>query len=137
MNKKIIFGIVLLLSVGLAIYGYIVLPDVITVQIDLKGNPSNVESKLLGIGTTFAISVIGAIFYYFSEEKGFKFLSISLISCYFSTFIFHSPSILPTALWQSIILTTYSVQNIKNKTLDFLILFKTTFCLLAFCIVLW
>ncbi|MEB3025444.1 MULTISPECIES: DUF1648 domain-containing protein [unclassified Parvimonas] len=79
MNKKIIFGIVLLLSVGLAIYGYIVLPDVITVQIDLKGNPSNVESKLLGIGTTFAISVIGAIFYYFSEEKGFKFLSISLI----------------------------------------------------------
>ena len=42
MDKKIIFGIVLLLSVGLAIYGYIVLPDVITVQIDLKGNPSNV-----------------------------------------------------------------------------------------------
>ena len=79
MNKKIIFGIVLLLSVVLAIYGYMVLPDVITVQIDLKGNPSNVESKVIGIGTTFAISVVGAIFYYFSEEKGLKFLSISLI----------------------------------------------------------
>lgn len=79
MSKKIIFGIILLISVVLTVYGYIVLPDVVAIQLDIKGNVSNTESKILSLGISFALSVIGAVFYYFSDEKGIKFLSLSII----------------------------------------------------------
>lgn len=79
MSKKIIFGIILLISVVLTVYGYIVLPDVVAIQLDIKGNVSNTEPKILSLGISFALSVIGAVFYYFSDEKGIKFLSLSII----------------------------------------------------------
>ena len=46
MNKKILLGIIIVISLGLGIYGYMVLPDMVTVQIDISGNPSNIFPKI-------------------------------------------------------------------------------------------
>lgn len=45
MNKKILLVIIIVISLGLGIYGYKVLPDMVTVQIDISGNPSNIFLK--------------------------------------------------------------------------------------------
>ena len=39
MNKKFVLGIIIVLALALGIYGYMVLPETVVVQIDLHGNP--------------------------------------------------------------------------------------------------
>ena len=43
MNKKWIAGIMIVIAIFLAVYSYIALPDLVTVQIDFSGNPSRQE----------------------------------------------------------------------------------------------
>lgn len=76
MNKKIILTIIVLVSLGLSIYGYMVLPETVTVQIDMSGNPSNFYPKALAIASQLLLSIGGGIGYYFSKEKKFLVLSI-------------------------------------------------------------
>ena len=78
MNKKIILIVLVLVSIGLSIYGYMVLPETVTVQIDMSGNPSNFYPKTLVIASQLLLSIGGGIGYYFSKEKEKKFLVLSI-----------------------------------------------------------
>lgn len=79
MNKKVLLGIIIVISLGLGIYGYMVLPDMVTVQIDMSGNPSNTYPKILAVVLPALLSIGGAIGYYFSEGKEKKYLILSVI----------------------------------------------------------
>lgn len=79
MNKKLISCIVIILSLGLGIYGYLVLPDMVTVQIDMSGNPSNIYPKILAVILPTVLSIGGSLGYYFSKEKEKKYLILSII----------------------------------------------------------
>ncbi|KGF09112.1 hypothetical protein HMPREF1633_12845 [Tissierellia bacterium S5-A11] len=79
MNKKMILGIIILLSLGLGIYGYIVLPETVTVQVDLSGNPSNAYPKTLDLAFQFLLSIGGGLGYYFSEKNEKKYLVLALV----------------------------------------------------------
>lgn len=91
MNKKILLGIIIVISLGLGIYGYMVLPDMVTVQIDISGNPSNIFPKILAVVSPILLSIGGGLGYYFSEEKEKKYLILSVIGLLISvvTLIFN------------------------------------------------
>ena len=91
MNKKILLGIIIVISLGLGIYGYMVLPDMVTVQIDISGNPSNIFPKILAVVLPILLSIGGGLGYYFSKEKEKKYLILSVIGLLISviTLIFN------------------------------------------------
>lgn len=69
MNKKMVLGAMVVAAIGLGIYGYKVLPEMVTVQVDLSGNPSNTYPKVLAIASQSVLSIGGGIGYYFSKKK--------------------------------------------------------------------
>ena len=79
MNKKIVLGIIIFISIILGIYGFIVLPETVTVQIDISGNPTNTFPKILAVMFPLLLSVSGGLGYYFSKEKEKKYLMLSFI----------------------------------------------------------
>ncbi|EFA90071.1 DUF1648 domain-containing protein [Peptoniphilus lacrimalis] len=91
MNKKILLVIIIVISLGLGIYGYKVLPDMVTVQIDISGNPSNIFPKILAVVSPILLSIGGGLGYYFSKEKEKKYLILSVIGLLISviTLIFN------------------------------------------------
>ena len=91
MNKKILLGIIIVISLGLGIYGYMVLPDMVTVQIGISGNPSNIFPKILAVVLPILLSLGGGLGYYFSKEKEKKYLILSVIGLLISviTLIFN------------------------------------------------
>lgn len=78
MNKKIVVGAMIAAAMGLGLYGYKVLPDMVTVQVDLSGNPSNTYPKLLAIASQ-TVLIIGGIGYYFSKEREKSFLILAVV----------------------------------------------------------
>lgn len=79
MNKKLLTGLIIILSLGLAIYGYIVLPEQVVVQIDFHGDPSNFYPKILSIALETVLTIGGALGYYFSKYKERKHLFLSVV----------------------------------------------------------
>lgn len=78
MKKKMIVGVIVIISVVLGIYSYIVLPEVVTVQMDFSGNPSNTYPKILAVGLPMLFSIGGGLGYSFFQEKK-NYLIISMI----------------------------------------------------------
>ena len=66
-------------AIGLGIYGYKVLPDMVTVQVDLSGNPSNTYPKVLAIASQSVLTIGGGIGYYFSKERQKSFLILAIV----------------------------------------------------------
>ena len=79
MNKKIVVGVMIAAAMGLGLYGYKVLPDMVTVQVDLSGNPSNTYPKLLAIASQTVLTIGGGIGYYFSKEREKSFLILAVV----------------------------------------------------------
>ena len=79
MNKKIISGMIVTVSIVLGIYCYMVLPEIVTVQIDPSGNPSNKFPKILAVISPALLSIGGALGYYFSQDKEKKYLMLAVI----------------------------------------------------------
>ena len=79
MNKKIVVGAMIAAAMGLGLYGYKVLPDMVTVQVDLSGNPSNTYPKLLAIASQTVLTIGGGIGYYFSKEREKSFLILAVV----------------------------------------------------------
>lgn len=80
MNKNgrlIIMTILLVLSVGLAVVGFVLLPDTIIVQLTATGQPAKTMPKLLAVGMSLALSTPFAIAYYASKNS--KFLLVSAV----------------------------------------------------------
>lgn len=66
-------------AIGLGIYGYKVLPEMVTVQVDLSGNPSNTYPKVLAIASQSVLTIGGGIGYYFSKERQKSFLILAIV----------------------------------------------------------
>lgn len=79
MNKKIVVAGIFAASIALGIFGYIYLPEMVTVQVDLSGNPSNTESKTMAIASQTILSFAGAMGYYFSKEREKKWLVLAAV----------------------------------------------------------
>ena len=79
MNKKIIVWAMIAAAIGLGIYGYKVLPDMVTVQVDLSGNPSNTYPKALAIASQTILTIGGGMGYYFSKEREKSFLILAIV----------------------------------------------------------
>lgn len=78
-NKKIVLGAIIAATLGLGIYGYKVLPEMVTVQVDPSGNPSNTYPKVLALASQSVLSIGGGVGYYFSKEREKKFLILALV----------------------------------------------------------
>lgn len=79
MNKKMVLGAMVVAAIGLGIYGYKVLPEMVTVQVDLSGNPSNTYPKALAIASQSVLTIGGGIGYYFSKERQKSFLILAIV----------------------------------------------------------
>lgn len=79
MNKKIVVVGILAASIALGIFGYIYLPEMVTVQVDLSGNPSNIYPKMMAIASQTILSFAGVIGYYFSKEREKKWLVLAAV----------------------------------------------------------
>lgn len=78
-NKKIVVAGIFVASIALGIFGYIYLPEMVTVQVDLSGNPSNTDPKMVAIASQTVLSFAGAIGYYFSKEREKKWLVLAIV----------------------------------------------------------
>ena len=81
MNKKWIAGIMIVIAIFLAVYSYIALPDLVTVQIDFSGNPSRQEPKLLALLFPLVLTIGGSIAYIVSERKEISAIGNCRYSC--------------------------------------------------------
>lgn len=79
MNKKMVLGAMVVAAIGLGIYGYKVLPEMVTVQVDLSGNPSNTYPKVLAIASQSVLTIGGGIGYYFFKERQKSFLILAIV----------------------------------------------------------
>lgn len=79
MNKKMVLGAMVVAAIGLGIYGCNVLPEIVTVQVDLSGNPSNTYPKVLAIASQSVLTIGGGIGYYFSKERQKSFLILAIV----------------------------------------------------------
>lgn len=84
MKKTIVLGFLVFIGLVLSIYGFIVLPDSVVVQVGTSGKPSNVYPKLIVVGIELAMMLGGALGYFFAEKKAKKFLSFSIIGIFVS-----------------------------------------------------
>ena len=74
-----VLGAMVVAAIGLGIYGYKVLPEMVTVQVDLSGNPSNTYPKVLAITSQSVLTIGGGIGYYFSKERQKSFLILAIV----------------------------------------------------------
>ncbi len=81
--------VIIAAAVAFAVAGYLLLPDVLVLQITASGEAGNTMRKLPGLAISFLISVIFAIWYERKGEK--KFLIAALVGLLMSvlTFLFN------------------------------------------------
>ena len=70
MKKKIIPIVLIFIATVLAVVGYILLPDVVAIQIGLDGQVSNSMPKLFAVVLPLLLSAITAFMYYKTEKGG-------------------------------------------------------------------
>lgn len=69
-SKEKLIGIILIvISITLAVLGYMMLPDTVVVQIGLDGKPGNTLPKLLAVLLPLGISLISTGLYMFSKTS--------------------------------------------------------------------
>lgn len=92
MEKKKIFAIVLLsLALGFAVLEWIILPDIITIQVSITGAAAQTGPKWVGIMIPFILIILGVFLYYKDSEKYgvFKFLAILGVGIDIVTILFN------------------------------------------------
>ena len=73
-------------SVILAVISFLILPDVVTVQVTVSGDVGNTMPKLFAVALPFAISIIFAVMYGRKDDnKRYLFLSLLGIAIYVIT----------------------------------------------------
>ncbi len=87
-KQKIIALIIIVLSAALAVIGYIILPDMLIVQLRADGSVGNTLAKPLGLLIPLAISVIFSVLYMKNDTKPNKHLAISIVGIAIYGFIF-------------------------------------------------
>lgn len=89
MKRKLIFISLLVISAGLAVAGYIFLPDIVAMQINFRGEVSNSMPKLFAVLLPFILSSLTAYLYYKSEKGGYIAASVIGIAVSIFSFIFN------------------------------------------------
>lgn len=69
MKRNVVCSIMIIISLILAVIGYIALPDKVIVQIGADGQPSNMLPKLPAVIMPVVITGIGAVGYAVGEEE--------------------------------------------------------------------
>lgn len=88
-EQKTIGIIIIAVSVALAVIGYIILPDMLVVQLHADGSAGNTFAKPFGLLIPFAMSVIFSLFYMKSDgHERYKHLVISIVGIAMYVFIF-------------------------------------------------
>ncbi len=89
-KKKILTLCIIAVGAALAVTGFIILPETLTVQITASGQAGNTMPKALGVLIPLAVSAVFAVLY-FKRENDTKSLWISLlgIALYVPLFIFN------------------------------------------------
>lgn len=79
-NKKIISIVLVVVAVILGVVSFVLLPEVVTVQVGLDGRPTNTMPKVLAVLVPFAVTVAGAVINYLNkDEKNYKGLILSVV----------------------------------------------------------
>nr|WP_314278489.1 hypothetical protein [uncultured Peptostreptococcus sp.] len=65
MEKTIVLGILVFVGLVLSIYGFLVLPANVVVQVGASGKPSSVYPKLMVVGLDGLLMIGGALGYFF------------------------------------------------------------------------
>ena len=80
MNKKLLCIAIIIISVIIAAIGFVVLPDVVVVQLRMDGHTTNSMPKAIAVLIPWALTAGGALWQLFmkGEEKS-KALSVSVI----------------------------------------------------------
>lgn len=80
MKTKVISVILIAAALGLGIFSWFVLPDVVAVQVGLDGQVSNTMPKALAVAVPLGISVVGSVINLTSrDEKNSKGFLLSLV----------------------------------------------------------
>ena len=61
MNRKTISIILIAIGIILAAVGYVILPEVVAVQVGFDGSVANTMPKLLAIGLPLLITIVGSV----------------------------------------------------------------------------
>ena len=61
MNRKTISIILIAIGIILAAVGYVILPEVLAVQVGFDGSVTNTMPKLLAIGLPLLITIVGSV----------------------------------------------------------------------------
>lgn len=80
MKTKCISIVLIAAAIGLAVFSWFLLPDVVAVQIGLDGQVSNTMPKALAVAVPLGISVVGSVMNLTSrDEKNSKGFLLSLV----------------------------------------------------------
>ena len=69
MRRKIVSMILIVIAIGLGVCSWFLLPEVVTVQVGLDGQPTNTMPKLLAIIVPVGVSVVGSVMHLTIREK--------------------------------------------------------------------
>ena len=61
MNRKTISIILIVIGIILGAVGYVILPEVVAVQVGFDGSVANTMPKLLAIGLPLLITIVGSV----------------------------------------------------------------------------
>ena len=80
MNRKLLCIAIIILSIVIAVIGFIVLPDIVVMQLRMDGHTTNSMPKAVAVLISWALTAGGAVWQLFmkGEEKS-KALSVSVI----------------------------------------------------------
>lgn len=80
MKKKIINIVLVIVAIGLGVISWLLLPDVVAVQVGFDGQITNTLPKLSAVAIPLAVSVVGSVMNLTNnEEKSIKGYVLSLI----------------------------------------------------------
>lgn len=86
-SRFIIMLVIVVAAVIMGIAGLILLPDTVITQVTLSGGNPSTMPKVMAVLLAFGLSVIFSIMYYL-DEKGGKYLFISLVGIVVFIFTF-------------------------------------------------
>ena len=69
MKKKLIGILLIAAAIGLGVVSWMLLPEVVAVQVGFDGKVSNTMPKVLAVAIPFGVSVVGSAMYLTGKEE--------------------------------------------------------------------
>jgi hypothetical protein len=87
-KSKLLLAIgIILLSLVLAVIGWIVLPDTLVLQVTMSGAAGTTLPKPAGLAIPLLVSSVFAVLYYLREDKKNLLISVIGLAIYIPTFL--------------------------------------------------